>query len=59
MTFIRYIPRAAMALGLLLVTAAAVAAGPSYRLAVDGLSVLAPTSTPRPGEPCVSRRSSG
>lgn len=38
MNFITYIQRVTMALGLLLVTAVAVAAGPSYRIAVDGLA---------------------
>lgn len=38
MKFIHYIRRTLMALGLFLVTAAALAAGPSYRLAVDGLA---------------------
>lgn len=38
MKFIGYIQRTAMALGLLVVTAAALAAGPSYRIEVDGLA---------------------
>ena len=38
MKFIRYIPTLGMAVSLLMATAAALAAGPSYRLAVDGLA---------------------
>jgi len=38
MKFIRYIPALGMAVSLLMATAAALAAGPSYRLAVDGLA---------------------
>lgn len=38
MRFNTYIHRAVMTLGLLVATTAALAAGPSYRLAVDGLA---------------------
>ncbi|MDM8349498.1 heavy-metal-associated domain-containing protein [Pseudomonas sp. sp1636] len=38
MKFIRYISTLGMAVSLLMATAAALAAGPSYRLAVDGLA---------------------
>lgn len=38
MKFIRYIQTLGMAVSLLMATAAALAAGPSYRLAVDGLA---------------------
>ncbi len=38
MKFIRYIPALGMAVSLLMATAAALAAGSSYRLAVDGLA---------------------
>ena len=38
MKFISYIPTLGMTVSLLMATAAALAAGPSYRLAVDGLA---------------------